>query len=530
MTQASARVLAIGIDAASPELLDAWTADGTLPNLAALRARGLVGRTRGLEGFFVGSTWPSMYTSTNPARHGFHYEVQLVPGTYRLADRVHGPFVDGDPFWRLLSRAGKRVAVLDVPLSKIESELCGAQVVEWSGHDVLFGFSTMPPELASQIEVWAGRHRATPSCDASGRGANEYRAFVDMLVEGVRRKAEWSTELLARGPWDLFMQVFTESHCVGHQCWHLHDSEHPAHDPAVAAITGDPLRRVYGAIDRAIGEIVASADDAQVVVFAAHGMSHRYGAHFLLRDLLIALGVAVAPAIPIRERAHSGASRAWSMVPGWLRALASPLRDRVVRGDSARASVPDFGVDADRSSCFALANGLAVSGIRLNLAGREPRGTLARGEEATRFVAQLEADLLAIVDDASGAPLVRRVMRTRDAYEGARVDDLPDLLVEWNETVAVGSTALGTGAGARVRARSAKIGMVEGSNDYARSGEHRPGGWFAAAGPGVARGRLEREPSLLDLAPTFARMLGVELPGAEGEVIEEIARGGESRG
>ena len=530
MTSASTRVLALGIDAASPELLDAWTADGTLPNLAALRARGLVGRTRGVDGFFVGSTWPSMYTSTNPARHGFHYQVQLVPGTYRLEDRVHGAFVVGDPFWRVLSRAGKRVAVLDVPLSKIESELCGAQVVEWSGHDVLFGFSTIPPELSSQIEVWAGRHRAVPSCDASGRGADEYRAFIAALEEGVRRKAEWSTELLARGPWDLFMQVFTESHCAGHQCWHLHDAEHPAHDPAVAAITGDPLRLVYGAIDRAVGEIVASAGDAYVVVFAAHGMSHRYGAHFLLRDLLFALGVAAAPAIPIRERVCAGASRAWSAAPGWLRALVSPLRDRAVRADSARASAPDIGVDADRSSCFAVANGLAVSGIRLNLAGREPRGTLARGEEATQFAARLEVDLLAIVDDASGAPLVRRVVRTRDAFEGAHLDDLPDLLVEWSESVAIGSTALGAGAGARVRARSAKIGMIEGSNDYARSGEHRPGGWFVAAGPGVARGRLEREPSLLDLAPTFARMLGVELPGAEGEAIEEIARGLKPRG
>ena len=320
-------------------------------------------------------------------------------------------------------------------------------MVEWSGHDVLFGFSTVPPELASQIEVWAGRHRAAQSCDASGRGANEYRAFIATLMEGVRRKTEWSTELLARGPWDLFMQVFTESHCVGHQCWHLHDAEHPAHDPAMAAITGDPLRLVYGAIDRAIGEIVASAGDARVVVFAAHGMSHRYGAHFLLRDLLVALGVAAAPPIPMRERVRAGASRAWSMAPGWLRALASPLRDRVVRGDSARASVPDIGVDVDRSSCFALANGLAVSGIRLNLAGREPRGTLARGEEATRFVAQLEADLLAIVDDASGAPLVRRVVRTRDVCEGARVDDLPDLLVEWNETVATREHRAGNGCG-----------------------------------------------------------------------------------
>jgi predicted AlkP superfamily phosphohydrolase/phosphomutase len=298
----------------------------------------------------------------------------------------------------------------------------------------------------------------------------------------------------------------------------------------VAAITGDPLRTVYVAIDRAVGEIVASAGDAHVVVFAAHGMSHRHGAHFLLRDILVALGVAAAPSVPLGERARSIASRIWSVAPEWLRRLATPLRDRVARDEPVHASAADVGVDVERSSCFALANGLAVSGIRLNLAGREPRGTLARGDEATRFMAELEADLLAIVDEASGAPLVKRVVRTRDLYDGESLDDLPDLLVEWNDVVARGSTTLGSGAGARVRARSPKIGIVQGANDYGRSGEHRPGGWFVAAGPGIARGRLERKPSLLDLAPTLAGMLGVELPGAEGVVIAEMASGGERAG
>ena len=35
---------------------------------------------------------------------------------------------------------------------------------------------------------------------------------------------------------------------------------------------------------------------------------------------------------------------------------------------------------------------------------------------------------------ASGAPLVKRVVRTRDLYAGEQLDALPDLLVEWNES------------------------------------------------------------------------------------------------
>jgi predicted AlkP superfamily phosphohydrolase/phosphomutase len=523
------KLLVIGIDAASATLIDAWMADGTLPNLAALAKRGLVGRTRGLDGCFVGSTWPSLYTGTNPAQHGFHYQVQLASGSYRLEDRALGAFVERDPFWRVLSRAGKRVAVLDVPLAKVEPELNGVHVVEWGGHDSFFGYSTNPPELGSEIESRFGRHPVGTSCDAEERSPENYLEFKTFLEEGTRRRAEWSRALLERGGWDLFMTVFTESHCVGHQCWHLHDAKHPAHDPAVAAITGDPLRSVYRAIDEAIGTLVQAAGDANIIVFSAHGMSSRYGAHFLLRDLLYGLGVTARPRVPLRDKLREVVAKVWRALPASARSRLSPLRDRVTASADARAGVPGIGVDFERSRCFPLANGLAVGGIRLNLAGREPRGILAPGEDADRFCAQLEADLLAIVDEITGEPVVSRVIRTRDRYAGARLDALPDLLVEWNDAVARGSTALGSGAAARVRARSSKLGTVEGVNEYGRSGEHRADGWFVAAGPGVSPGRLGREASLLDLAPTFTRILGVELPATDGEAIEEIVGGGARR-
>ena len=521
MTASPAKLLVLGIDAASPALVEEWMADGTLPNLDALAKRGLAGRTRGLDGFFVGSTWPSLYTGTNPARHGFHYQVQLASGSYRLEDRALGAFVQRDPFWRVLSRAGKRVAVLDVPLAKIERELNGVHVVEWGGHDSFFGYSTTPPELAANIESRFGRHPVGTSCDAEGRGPQNYLEFKTFLEKGVKRRAGWSRELLERGGWDMFMTVFTESHCAGHQCWHLHDTEHPAHDPAVAAITGNVLRSVYHAINEAIGTLVQRAGDANIIVFSAHGMSSRYGAHFLFRELLYGLGVAAPPRAPLRSKVREVVARVWRALPASARSGLSPLRDRVTASDDARASTPEIGVDLERSRCFPLANGLAVGGVRLNLAGREPRGILA-AENADRFCTQLETDLLAIVDEITGEPLVRRVIRTRDLYTGEQIDALPDLLIEWNDAVARGSTALGNGDASRVRARSPKFGTIEGANEYGRSGEHRAGGWFVAAGPGVALGRLGREVSLLDLAPTFTRFLGVELPGTDGMPIEEI--------
>jgi predicted AlkP superfamily phosphohydrolase/phosphomutase len=525
-TAPPARVVMIGIDAASPTLVARWTADGSLPNLAALMARGTYADLRGIDGFYVGSTWPSMYTGTNPARHGVHYLLQLVPGTYRLHRVAEAEFVRRPAFWEALCAAGRRVAILDVPLTRLEPAMCGVQVVEWGGHDGIYGFQTAPPELAADLHSHHGPHPLLGACDRAGRTREAFAEFVATLESGVRKKSEWTRELLGRGSWDLFMQVFTESHCAGHQCWHLHDATHPMHDAEFVRVHGDPLRRVYQAIDAAIGEIVHDAGDAAIVVFAAHGMSHRFGAQFLLRDILVRLGVTVEDSAPAESRGGMLARplrEGWTRLPERLRRPVRALRRLAARPGTGAAALPSLRVDVRHSRCFPVNNGLAVGGIRLNLAGREPSGVVQPGAEAEAFCAELQARLLEIVNAETGRPLVARVRRTAEMYAGEHRDALPDLLVEWNDATPLGSSALGPPGAGRVRARSDAIGVLEGTNDYARTGEHRPDGWLIAAGPGIPHRRLERTVSLLDVAPTAAAMLGVPLPGVDGRPIDELS-------
>lgn len=527
MTEAPASVIAIGIDAASPELIDRWTRDGTLPHLRSLVDRGISGRIGGVEGFFVGSTWPTMYTGTNPARHGVHYQLQIVPGSYDLHWVAEGSFVHGEPLWRSLSRQGRRVAVLDVPLSRPE-EVNGLQVVEWGGHDALFGFRTRPDALAEELVARFGTHPQPTNCDADRRRAADYLDFLDRLEVGIARKTRWTIDLLHRERWDLFMQVFTEAHCTGHQCWHLHDASHPAHDATIAAETGDPLRRIYRAIDRAIGEIVAHAGDAPIVVFSAHGMSYWYGAQFLLPGILERLGVTQPlPAQESREgAAERGARAVWQRLPAIMQRPVRRVRDQIMRGrnESTASVTPRIPADTARSLCFPLNNGQAVGGIRLNLVGREPEGRLEPGAEADAFCERLRRDLLEIVDDRTDSPLVRRVLRTSAMYNGERLDDLPDLLVEWSDQVPTGTSALGGGAAARVRARSPKIGVIEGENSYGRTGEHRPGGWFATAGRGIRASMLSREVPLESLAPALARLAGGAMRDTDCSPAPELLR------
>lgn len=517
----TARLLILGIDAANPELVERWAADGRLPHLARLIHEGLSGRVAGLRGFYVGSTWPSFYTGLGPGHHGHHSLLQLRPGGYEYRAMAAAGVVQNEPFWAHLGRHGRRVAILDVPLTPLCPQLNGVQTVEWGAHDALYGFRAQPLALQTEISRRFGSHPLGPDCDAERRTAEDYRGFLRRLTKGAAVKAELTLHVLGLEPWDFAMQVFTEGHCAGHQCWHLHDRTHPAHDAGIAAALGDPLQHVYAAIDAAIGRILADARPRAVLVLSAHGMSWWFGAQFLLREILFRLGVTARPAETPVSTAAAMAARLGSAAPGWLRSVLRPLRNALA-GRAEASAIPGLGVNAADSLCFPVYNGLAVGGIRLNLAGREPQGRLAAGRQADEFCAQLAADLLGIADAASGRPLIRAVHRTRDLYSGPRLDDLPDLLVEWDDGTAIGSARLAGGNAATVRATSPKIGLIEGTNRYARTGEHRPEGFFVAHGAGIGQGRLNRPVSVLDFAPTVCARLGVPLPPCEGEPIGEL--------
>lgn len=526
----SARVLVLAIDAGGRSLIEAWAAEGVLPTLSALMARGLVGDIESVEGFFVGATWPSFYTGASPAEHGIHSLIQLRPGTYELDRYYTGDFVKREPFWDHLSRAGRRVAILDVPLTGVSRDLNGIQMVEWGSHDANYGFRTSPRGLARQVRARFGQHPLTDSCDVDHRSPAQFVDFTRRLVDGVRTKAALTRQYLAREDWDLFVQVFTEAHCAGHQCWHLHDGRAPGWDAATVATTGDPLREVYVAIDHALADILDDVGpETLVVVLASHGMSYRVGAQFLLRDVLVRLAAA-APPPPLPPRGDGpGPLRAalrwgWRRAPAAIRGPVQAAREAAWRRRDARAWPRPLPPQTREGRCFVVDNGLAVGAIRLNLTGREPHGVLTPAA-APAFCRDLARDLLDVVDAESGHPIVARVLCTDDLYQGAARHDLPDLLVEWSDARALGSTAVGAGQGASVRLTSNRIGTLEGMNRYCRSGDHRREGLFVAVGPELEPGRMPHAVSIMDFAPTLARRLGVELPAAAGRPIPRLVGG-----
>jgi predicted AlkP superfamily phosphohydrolase/phosphomutase len=485
-------VLGVGFDAADPGLVQELADEGRMPVLRGLLDEGAHAPTINPVGFYVGAVWPSFTTGLSPARHGRYCWGQLRPGTYQI-HRVRPDEIGGRPFWATLGDAGRRTAVLDVPHTLPTPVGDGIHVVDWGRHDRNVGLRTWPAELGAELRARFGTHPVERCDDYALRG--ELGPLRDDLVRGIGMKTELAADLLRRGGWDLFFTVFHESHCAGHQTWHLHDRDHPRHDPAAAAAVGDPLIEVYQAFDRALGRLIeAAGPGTPVVALFSHGMGPHYDATFMLDEILARLDTEPARWGP-GQRVQRLALRAG-------RAVAR----RVGRADRSFIRY----VDGSRRF-FQIPNNDVAGAVRINLAGREPAGRVRPGSDMDRVCAYLADELGRLENAETGAPVVRRVLRTADLYDGPAVAAMPDLLVEWNREAPIRSVT------------SPAIGRIDREFRGNRTGDHRPGGLLVARGPGIAPGRIGDQVRVEDVGPTICAMLGVPLPNVDGRLIPHLA-------
>ena len=187
------------------------------------------------------------------------------------------------------------------------------------------------------------------------------------MVERVGTKAEMACHFLDRGGWDLFTVVFADAHCIGHQCWHLHDPGHPRHDPSFFRKFGDPMEAVYRALDKAIGRLLQVAGpEATVIFFAGSGMGPNCTGNHLLEEILGRLdGIPPSPA-----RRGVNTLRGWynRVVPDVIRSRLIPLTNVIT--DASRREIGPAAVTstsptttsaAPSDSTWSVANGMGGS-------------------------------------------------------------------------------------------------------------------------------------------------------------------------
>jgi predicted AlkP superfamily phosphohydrolase/phosphomutase len=486
-------VIFIGLDGAEPHLLRRWMDAGTLPVLAGLRHDGICADVETPQGFGDGATWPSLVTGLNPARHGRYFRSQFKPRSYRRTLFSTDSDLTAEPFWAALGRAGHRVAILDVPYGRLEHEVNGLLLVDWLIHDRYGEVRSWPPGFATEVVERLGDDPLGGNSDRVPKDTAGLERLCDCLMQRVRMKEALVRETLAGQSWDLVASVFTEPHDLGHTAWHLHDPGHPKHDAEWLRRRGDPLKALYAEIDRAIGGILASAPaNATIVVFAGLGMGPDYTANGVMNAILARLD---NRRVHVPMRISKGLKRA-----GFPKTAARL---------AAKIDVALEMLSLSRSRFFAMPHNENSGAIRINLRGREPTGRVPTGEYDT-VCDELTRAFMEITNCATGKPIVEKVVRVRHEFRGEHTDSMPDLFVVWSREAPF--TAI----------ESPRIGRLDDVVSWGRTGDHSPNALLVARRAGMTPRSLRRKPTIVDVAPTIAALLGVTLSGVDGHPIDDL--------
>lgn len=503
------KILVIGLDAFEKSLLLRWARSGDLPNLGALLGKATWGTAEGPPGLYAGAVWPSFSTGVSPAHHRRFFRRQTRLGEY-LDVEFKPTETEGAQFWEHLSAAGRRVAVLDVPHAKPSGEaLNGIQLVDWTAHEPEFGPGlTVPAALAAELTARFGKE-VPDFCDFTAPTVAAYTHLKQHLENRIRLKTAIATDFLKTQDWDLFLAVFGEAHCAGHHWWHLHDADHPDHDPHMAAALDAPLKAVYTALDRSIGEVIdAAGPDARILVLGSHGMGPQNNESVVLDEILKRLERAERPT---RTSLFSRLKSAWYLLPRQVRGL--PLlriaKRRMQRGLQTSLLVPE----RQSRRCFTIPYNAHAGAIRFNVVGREAHGIVQPGADYQALCRQLREALMALVDPHTGEPIVAEVYASAECYSGPYLDELPDLLVEWRRSGPVRAMA------------SPRIGTIQVPPMRGRTGDHTREGFFIATGPGEPAGELTRTLPIVDFTATIAAVLGVDHARYEGQPVPELLAG-----
>jgi len=494
-SQTKSRVVLIGLDGATFEVMDPLIAEGKLPHIASLIERGARSTLLSTIPITSWSAWPALMTGKYPGKHGVYHHHHREGYRERV---ISSGDVHAETLWETFGRHGRRVAVIGVPVTYPPRQVNGAMV---SGPPMPPGVHAHPAALADELSLAVDGYPS--ACLGVDWGSILRLRGAGALVRHLERCFDLSLRaalhLWRRAAWDFFACAF----CELDRAQHLVPWPHDLSRPGAAARRG-LVKRCYQKADQVVGELVAAAGkDSTIALVSAHGFGENRKTFYLNRWLAEQGWLALESRPRRRWRmVRCALDEALGSVGLEIGGLFGELPVWVPRCD---ARCPLELLDWRRTRAFAAAADL--DGMCVNLRGREPQGIVEPGAEYEDVRDALIAALKQVRDPDTGEPIVAWARRREDVFHGPHLDRAPDVVYMTRDNSYPQSGQLDLAPGL-------------GPTGAGRAGGHRAQGVLILAGPAIKRGAALAECRAVDVAPTLLRAVGFPLAeDLDGEVL-----------
>jgi predicted AlkP superfamily phosphohydrolase/phosphomutase len=484
MPDGPTRVLVLGLDGGTFDLLDPWFAAGELPFLRSMASRGLSARLTSVYPAKTIPAWYSFATGLDPGSLGVFGFTAPDGGPGR--SRIVQTFRPAEALWDTLSRRGRRVGIVNFPLRSsypVNGVFLPGMLTERP--------DTHPAGLRAELEEELGEPigaELPPFRDAERSG------WMSQAVHLVEQRGRIG-ELLSRHPSPEFLFVlFRETDRVQHQLWSelVRGPEHAAGD---LCAFWRALDEACGRIDRAFRE---AGGPAVTLVVSDHGHGAARSDFFTNRWLEEQGYLHFRGNGGIRRRV---ASRVLVAIDRYD-SLRRPLRALVDRLGGSRPASRMGSLVTGNASFEAMASRIDWDKT-VAFSYPIPEGIYLNRWNRSLSPARRASLLLEIRERLAAFPSAAvETFLPSELYHGRNLSGAPDLLLRVD----------GLETELRMDFAYPKPLLSNRPGYFYGCGVHRMDGILLASNGHSSPRRLSEPLSLLDIAPTVLELMGVPVP------------------
>jgi predicted AlkP superfamily phosphohydrolase/phosphomutase len=366
------RVVFIGLDGTPYTFMKRLIDEGRAPNAARLMEQGSLLRMDSVWPWVSSVAWSSMMTGVNPAKHNIFGFIDRDPTTYKQFIPTSRN-MKAKTLWEVLSEAGKRVIVVNVPVTYPPRQVNGILVGGFLSPNLdkaVFPASYVQTLKSLDYIVDADPWKARESKDLA---LQEVNAALDARIRTL-------FYLLEQEEWDYLHVHVMETDRLHHFLWQQMEEADPAYAPAFYAF--------YRRIDDMLGQLADRLDDNTTLMWMAdHGFC------------------------TIKKEVYVNH---WLMDRGWLKLRNVP---------------PDRKKGLDEIDPSSVAYSLDPGRVVIRVRGREKEGCVAPGAEYEAIRDEIATAALALRDPDDGAPIFQAAFRREELYHGPYLDQAADLIL-----------------------------------------------------------------------------------------------------
>jgi predicted AlkP superfamily phosphohydrolase/phosphomutase len=482
MAEGRERIIVIGLDGATFDVIDPLVAEGRMPHMAALLEDGVRGVLRSTIPPNTAVAWTSFRTGTNPGKHGVYHMMGVVGQGY--TERFwNNRAIHGVPFELILSRNGRQVIVYDVP-GTYPPDREGPLVVASAFIPSSTCDFTHPSTLHTELIREVGDYPLESSVLQAYRRGDSIAA-TKALFQFMEVRRRVCLYLMRRYPWDVMMVVFRATDVVQHAVGRLLASD-GGQVPRYKRL----VEQCYQRTDSLLGEILEEIDSSTTVIIMSDHGAGPGRKNFYLNQWLQKQGLLKF-------------TRGFSIKRHIPQSLGG------VKGMRGRANLRKAPHWVDWTRTRAWSGWRNQPSIWINLKGRQPQGIVERGEDYEELRTMLIAELPRVIDPDTGSPVIDRVYRREELYWGPFLEEAPDLISiprDWSYCT------LG-----RI-----DIPCLLEHPPKGIAGQHRMDGILVMQGPHIRRNVVIEGAEIIDVAPTVLHLSGCPVTDdMDGKVLAE---------